>query len=427
MELPLIELRDAYYRDVHRMKPRWWMKYGILTVFLVLGILLVLAVVVRYPDVIHTEVRLTTHKPSVRLPLAPGTQVGRILRHNNEEVAAEEHLLILNNDSRYEDVMELKEAISNFSFERDSMLSFFDRFLHQHWQLGKIIEKDWIAFSTALLEYYKIESLAVYRSRVEQLQKEQHQQKRLQIHYESLIQSGHKQQALMDTRLETDSILFQEGVISKMAYNGSQREYLNNTRALQQNDLALKQVQLEIVRLDNAIRTLGKQEEEQLLNQQLQLRVTLNQLRSSLALWEKNYVLKAPVSGRLTFLQEVKRGAFLEGNILVITPEDKVFYGQLKIPFTGAGKVKPEQQVIIKLNDYPYREYGVLSGRLSELAPVAGENYYLGKVNINANNHSSFGKNINIKENMSGTAEIVTLDRSLLGRLFEKISYAFKR
>jgi HlyD family secretion protein len=189
----------------------------------------------------------------------------------------------------------------------------------------------------------------------------------------------------------------------------------------------LKQAQLEMVRLENAIAELRTQEKEHRLEQQVQLRAALNQLRSSLAQWEKSYVLSAPVEGQISFLQPLKEGGFTEGDALIVTPKEKHFYGSLNVPFTGAGKVVPGQQVIIKLTDYPYREYGVLTGRLTELAPVAGESHYLGKVNIQTASRSSFDKTINLKENMSGTAEIVTHDRHLLGRLFEKVIYAFKR
>lgn len=427
MELPLIELREEYHREVHRMKPRWWMKYGILTVFFVLVTILVLSVAVRYPDVIYTEVRLTTSKPSVRLPLPPGSQIGHLLVKDNEIVNAGQHLLVINNAGRYQDVISLKGAIAGFSFARDSMLLFFERFQGQDWQLGNLIENDWIAFTAALLEYYKIESLASYQSRIGQLQKELQQQQQLYTHYEQLARSGLQQQALMDDKLATDSLLFREGVISKMSYNGSRREYLNNYRSIQQSDLALKQAQLEMVRLENSIAELRTQEKERRLEQQVQLRAALNQLRSSLAQWEKSYVLSAPVGGQISFLQPLKEGGFTEGNALIVTPKEKHFYGSLNIPFTGAGKVVPGQQVIIKLTDYPYREYGILSGRLTELAPVAGESYYLGKVNFQTGSRSSFAKTINLKENMSGTAEIVTHDRHLLGRLFEKVIYAFKR
>ena len=112
---------------------------------------------------------------------------------------------------------------------------------------------------------------------------------------------------------------------------------------------------------------------------------------------------------------------------MIITPEDKNYYASIQIPFAGAGKVEKEQRTVLKLNDYPYREYGIIEGQLDELSAIAGESFYLGKVILEKNKISSYGKKITLRESMTGICEIITKDRSILERLFEKITYAFTR
>lgn len=427
MELKPIDLREEIFQDIHTMRPAWWMHYGILTVFFILAVLLMLAYVVKYPDIIYSEFRLTTNKPSITLPLPAGSQVERLLAEDQSWVAAGSHLMVITNNSRYEDVIRLEQAITGFALERDSILSFFDRFSGQEWQLGNVLENDWNAFFQALLEYYKIEELDVYRSQTAWLRKELGGQFQLRDHYTGLVRTDTEQRLLLDKQLAIDSTLFSEGVISAMNFNSSRQNFLNGCKALQQNQLALKQTQLEIVRLHNAIDKLQKLENDQLLAHRLEMQESLNRLRSALALWKKNYVLTAPVSGQVVFLQQLKEGEFFEGEVLVIIPEDKSFYGELHIPLIGAGKIEKGQKIVLKLNDYPYREYGVLQGKIKQFSRVAGENYYLGSVEIEAHRPSSFGKKIDIKENMRGIGEVITQDRSLLGRLFEKLVYAFNR
>lgn len=103
------------------------------------------------------------------------------------------------------------------------------------------------------------------------------------------------------------------------------------------------------------------------------------------------------------------------------------FNAQIKIPFAGAGKIKTGQKVHVKLNDYPYNEYGIVTGRIEKISNVANKDFYLGKVALDNYKITDYKKKITIKENTMGIAEIITEDRSWLGRLFEKVIYVFTR
>ncbi|WP_422090371.1 hypothetical protein [Tenacibaculum ovolyticum] len=427
MEIKQFDFRKEYYNDIHNMKPKWWMRWGIFSAFIILLIILSLGYAVKYPDMIKSEFRLTTNKPSITLPLKEGAQIEKILINNNDSVTPNTTLLIIKNNSNYKDVFLLKQAINNFSYDKNSIISFFNRFLDYDLELGDLIENDWIAFSSQLLDYYKIEELDSYQSQVDFLENELKRQYQLKREYSQLIITDHKQKILLDNKIKTDSILFSKGVVSKMEFNNKKINFHRNSKTLQQNNLALKRINLDIIKLKNSIENYSNNEKENLLKQKLGIRKSLNKLKSSIYSWERNFTLISPIKGDVTFIQDLKKDVFYIGNVLVVTPKEKRFYATLNIPFIGAGKVEEGQRVVLKLNDYPYREYGILEGVLKELSPVAGENYYLGKVEINEGKTSSYGKNIKVKENMSGLAEIITNDRSILGRLFERILYVFHK
>jgi len=425
MEIKEIDFREEYYINIHDMKPKWWMRWGILSVFIILSIILILSYIVKYPDVIYSEFRLTTNKPSVTLPLSKGSQIEKILIKNNDFVESGSHILTIKNNSNYDNVVFLKKEIEQFVFQKDSIINFFENSIDYDLQLGDIIENDWISLSGELFEFYKIEKLGSYKSQIDFLKNELTRQYQLKKQYNQLTNTDEQQKLLLNKKIETDSILFSKGIISKMEYNNNRRDFYSNSKVLQQNNLTVKRINLDIVKLENAIKNFDNNEGEDLLKQNLGIKRSLNKLKSSIDSWERNYTLTSPIDGKVTFIQNLKEEAFYEGNVVVITPKDKDFYATISIPFRGAGKVEEGQRVVLKLNDYPYREYGILEGILKDFSPVAGEDYYLGKVEINKNNISSYGKKIRIKENMSGIGEIITNDRSILGRLFERIIYAF--
>jgi multidrug efflux pump subunit AcrA (membrane-fusion protein) len=254
MEIKQVDIREKYYNDIHNMKPKWWMRWGFLSVFVVLFITLSLGYIVKYPDVIRSEFRLTTNKPSVTLPLGVGAQIEHIFVKDKDSVTPNTTLLIIKNNSNYRDVFLLKKAINNFSFEKDSIIQFFDHFLNYDLQLGDVIENDWITFSSELLDYYKIVKLDSYQSQVDFLKNELRRQYQLKRQYIQLKNTDGQQKLLLDKKIKTDSILFSKGVISKMELNTNKRSFFSNSKILQQNNLALKRINLDITRLENSIK-----------------------------------------------------------------------------------------------------------------------------------------------------------------------------
>ena len=427
MELQNVDIREEYYTQIHNMKPKWWMKWGISIVFIIITIIFVLGYIVKYPDVISCEIKLTTDKPSVMLPLLQGSQIEEILIKNNSKVSIDDNLIVIKNNANYRDVFLLDKELQGFSLDNVYIISFFELFLSKDLQLGNVIENDWMTFSNELLIFYKIKKLNSYQSQVAFLEDELNKQNQLKSQYKNLAVNDEKQRILINKKIEVDSVLFSKNVTSKIEYNINKQNYYNRNADLEQNSLALNRVNLEITRLQNNIQNYKNSEKESLLTQQLSIRKSLNKLKSSIATWKKNFMLISPIKGKVSFVQNLEQNKFTEGNAIIIVPEGDSFYGSISIPIVGAGKVKIGQKVIVKLNDYPYREFGVLTGTLMELYPVANEKSYMGKVKFQDINLSSYNKKITIKENMNGIGEVVTNDRNILERLFQTILYSFNK
>lgn len=93
----------------------------------------------------------------------------------------------------------------------------------------------------------------------------------------------------------------------------------------------------------------------------------------------------------------------------------------MHIPLKRAGEIKIGSKVIIKLFDYPYKEYGTIETNISFLSPIA-DSIYIGTVILNRNLFfTNQLKNIQMKHNMKGKAEIIVEDKSLFHRIFINI------
>ena len=109
--------------------------------------------------------------------------------------------------------------------------------------------------------------------------------------------------------------------------------------------------------------------------------------------------------------------------MFAIIPLQENFKGYLNIPARGFGKIRKFQPVRIKLDDYPYEEFGYLMGTVEKISSVPYESMYMVEIKLSNNLKTNFNKTLKFKPEMQGIAEIVTEDK----RLIERLVYQFRR
>ena len=97
--------------------------------------------------------------------------------------------------------------------------------------------------------------------------------------------------------------------------------------------------------------------------------------------------------------------------------------GEIKIPAAGSGKIMPGQQVNVFIANYPYSEYGYVTGVIDRIDETPDENgNYLIKVAFPNGMKSSYGRNLRAWKVMTGTAEIVLESKRLTEKLLQPFS-----
>jgi len=102
----------------------------------------------------------------------------------------------------------------------------------------------------------------------------------------------------------------------------------------------------------------------------------------------------------------------------------------LKLTPSEVGKVKVGQQAIIKLEKYPYNEFGVLEGKIHDVSsllvgPDGKEHYYEATVFFPDGLITSFHKHLSADNQLVGAADIITNNETLLQRILKPI-YAIR-
>ena len=158
---------------------------------------------------------------------------------------------------------------------------------------------------------------------------------------------------------------------------------------------------------------------------------SFNQLKKSIKDWEMRYVLSSKMNGKVSFLNYWSQNQTVNQGDLVFTiipNKNSSFIAKLKTPAQNLGKVKIGQRVNLKLQNYPDYEFGVLKGTVNNISEISNkEGFYTIDVTLPEKLITSYNKEIEFKQEMRGTAEIVTEDLRLIQRFFYQFNKIIKR
>ena len=116
-------------------------------------------------------------------------------------------------------------------------------------------------------------------------------------------------------------------------------------------------------------------------------------------------------------MQLWKEGQYVNAGetMFVIVPDGKSeFVGKALLPMQGSGKVRTGQRAVIRLTGFPEQEYGRMEGKVVSISPVPDEE---GNYVVEICLKCMSGKKPPILKVMSGTAEIIIREQSLLKRI----------
>jgi membrane fusion protein len=146
------------------------------------------------------------------------------------------------------------------------------------------------------------------------------------------------------------------------------------------------------------------------------------------------YVVRAPVTGRVATLQAVVgRTADPRQLQLSILPDDSMLQAELFVPTRAVGFVRPDQQVRVLYDAFPYQRFGTYEGRVLKVtqtiltstdiaAPVSlQEPAYKVIVALDRQDITAYGQRVSLQADMLLKADIILERRSLLQWLLDPL------
>ena len=145
-----IELRSEEVQEILTRVPHWMIRWGNIIVLIILLVMMMFSYFMKYPDILTTQVVITTQNPPEKLVARTTGKIAKILVEDRVEVEPKTPLAIIENTANYNDVFQLIACVDTISINKAQFNFPFDKL--NILQLGEIqnaftiFEKDYIAY-----------------------------------------------------------------------------------------------------------------------------------------------------------------------------------------------------------------------------------------------------------------------------------------
>ncbi len=422
-----LELHSEPVQEILGRPPKWLVRSGITIITTVVVILLIGCRFIKYPEILQATITINAEHLPAQIKARSSGRIDTLFVSEGDVVQEGTPLAIIENSANYRDVLLLKNVMQKGKLDSLLMVS-------QDIQLGNI-QESYLSYLQALNDLrffvekdYATELIVSRKKQIEVLE-------------ETLLNLGERnrvsadQLSLAKERFDIDSILFSEKAIAKTAYNESKKAFMQQRMSHQSLLNEYDNVKLSLLQSGQAVTELEQNKTEQHNAFDIRLKIARNQLETRIRQWEQDYLLTSPVEGTVALTKYWQRNQnIVSGEVLmsIVPIEASSYFGKLYLSQQGAGKVKTGQKVNIKLNDYPYMEFGFVQVDLSSISLVPYSDATLGnvyalEVEFPDSLITQYGTYIPYRPEMTGIAEIITEDLTVLDRLMNPIKAVLKR
>ncbi|MFV0329287.1 MAG: HlyD family secretion protein [Dysgonomonas sp.] len=413
-----IELRSEEFQEVLGSVPSWILRWGITIVALAIVILLIGSAIFKYPEIITAKIVLTGSTPPASIVAKTTGKLNELYISDNQHVKAGDFLGVIENSANTKDILILKDYLESIDLYSDTIFTLPPK----HLKLGNL-QSDYSSFYLTLFEYTEYKRLEYLSTKGEILKgriRQYETQRNNLIKQKGIV---FNQLSIARNQFRRDSTLNKKGIISNDEFEGANSQYLQSLLSFENICSSIDNAEIQIGQMKESLYDTNYQDIEKENKLITQLKTYVNQLQTEIQQWELNYVLIAPIDGEATFTKYWSINQNITGGdeILNIIPSNKVnLVGKASLPIAGSGRVEIGQKVNIRLDNFPDNEFGIIKGIVKNisLVPVTTNQTPEYTVEIDLPNEliTTYKKELPYLPNMTGTADIITKDISVLER-----------
>lgn len=431
-----IELRSEEVQEILGRPPKRIIRIGISVIFVIVIGLFIGSYYIKYPDILQSTIVVTTENLPAGVTARASGRIDTLLVSEKSMVQEGDLLAVIENPAQFNHILLLKEKIEDFRIDSIYNLTYepFHELSSPNIQLGDL-QSTYFAFIKVYEDLRYFITANYHQKKIAVLEKQIITQRSILKKTEQQLSYSTKQVETAKQVFRIDSTLYEKKTISLLEYEQAKNTYLQHLQAFESSKMGLDNQRMSILQLEQTIFDLEQQRIEQLNTLTVSLNGALEQLKAQIKTWELNFLLVAPCSGMATFTKYWQENQNVNAGEVVVTivPQGETrIVGKIALPPQGAGKVKVGQTVNVKLDNFPYMEYGMIKVTIQNisLVPVQVDEQtkaYILEVEFPKNFTTTYGKKLTFTQEMTGSAEIITEDLRLLDKFINPIKAVIKK
>lgn len=416
-----ITLKSEPMNEMLAQPPSWLVRSGTGLFLVFLVIVLALAWFIEYPDELTGNTTITSTTPPIELSNNLQVQVKNILVSDGQQVQKNQLLIEFDHLAKPAAIHEARKYIQTIKSGLSSQSSLLPEPVVSL-ALGSF-QQTWSNLTQAVAEWNQRISSDLEGEQLMTIEKEIVLRERLQTISNRKIKLSESEYQLLAEELKTSEQLADKQVITKQVLTQDKRA---ETQAQQSVQSYKEQYVQNLIQLN----ALKKSRNELLFNQKQAHLLLTNKIKTTLAAletnfyeWERSSGLIAPCEGIVLFQHQLQAFQFYNPKeaSLVVVPHGNLFHALGTIETAGAGKLKRGQKVILELTDYPKNEFGFIEGKVASISKIDKAGKYQVKIDLPKQLKTTFNKRLPSQAKYNGTMKILTKEKRLLERFFEKL------
>jgi multidrug efflux pump subunit AcrA (membrane-fusion protein) len=431
----IVTERTEEVTDIISRMPTTFAKKITILVCSITALMVLLAYVVQYPDIVTGSISVSAESPPLELVVE---QSGRLrINHivSQQNINSGQLIAWIDNPTDPNIVEHVSRLLKTVELPVDDAFSIYNR-LPKKLNLGEL-NTAYFNFVSSLRQLADHQRHKLYDAQEKTLGKVLNEQKDALETLKEKEQLSKNNLDISDKFLDRYNVLLEKKVISQGEYDKAISSRISVQDQLKSSFRSTGAQREEISKTENSIQEnrITKQEKELQLEQELL--AAFNDLLDKIVAWEKKYTIRSPINGQAQFVKFWTDNQFVQAGqpIFSIVPKESNIIGKVILPINGAGKVKVGQEVIVKLADFPYMEYGYVKALIQNISLVSGTvqmgaekpvDSYLLIVSFPKGLITNYGTKLDFKFETKGSAEIITKKRRLIERFFDNLKYIQK-
>jgi len=422
-----LEAHSEEVDEIMSFIPNRIIRWGLTVIFALFFALLLGSYFFKSPEIIRAPMILTKKNPPVSLISKSTGKIDRLFAVDGQIIQEKGNIALINNPTDFSHYLILKKElaacflISNwdeqvFAYDLTEQLTLgelqqsYGPFLKSRNNFKHYLSQNFLPQKIGLIDKQIVKQEEYYQTLI--------RQREIQRNDLTLSQKG----------FTRDSSLYQKRTTSEAEYDKSRQLFLSKRSAFVGFEAVLRETESSILQMQSTRVELQMQHERELSEFRLALDESKQNLENAIHQWEERFLVASPVEGKLTFTsiwsvnQEVKTGELIA---TIIPVKESEIIAKAVIPPSGFGKVEVGQRVNLKLNGFPYMEFGMLKGKIKSISLVPDAKGYVAEIELSDGMTSSYRENLRFIQQMDGTAEIITKEMRLITRLINPLRAFF--